>query len=119
MLCWRAVTKPCRRRLLALTAFWIAMLGAMAAPAASLPTQGEPEAAQLDCLEPDTARLHARVGERAFERPVLSPGLHWVALPEVPPRLPAPVLVSPGGERADEHTLPGWCLAHSTSTALP
>lgn len=119
LLAFAAVPRRRSFLLLALTGVALALSAAIAAPAAALPSSEPPEAAQLVSCASEVTALPARVDARAVERVVLSPGLHWVPLPEALPRMPALAAAAHGGARADEHTLPGWCLAHSTSTALP
>jgi hypothetical protein len=112
------VTKPWRQRWLALLVLGVAVIGALAGSAASRSEREEGDAFRLVRTAYDHAALRTRVGERSVEKPVLSPGLHWVALPERPVRDFAHLRIDCVGARSDERTLCGWCLAHSTSTAL-
>ena len=85
--------------------------------ATSLPTTRESDDSRVVGCD-QYAALRTRVGERNVEKPVLSPGMHWVALPDQLLRLRDPARSTLREARPDEHTICGWCLAHSTSTAI-
>jgi hypothetical protein len=105
--------------LLALALVALAMAAAIAAPAAALAPSEQTEAARVTSWQPEAGSFPARLDVRAVGQPVLSPGFHWVPLPQPSPRMPGHASVAPGHARADLHTLSGWCLAHSTATAAP
>jgi hypothetical protein len=105
--------------LLALLVLAVTLLGAVAAPAAVVPSGARADDTALAPIEIEGIAVPARIGARGFERPVLIPGLYWVQLEEPRPRLTMRGALVWTVARLDLRTLEGWLLAHSTATALP
>jgi hypothetical protein len=103
---------------LALALVALALTSSIAAPANYAEPGEQAESAYVTSWQLAATGVRGRVDARAVQPLVLSPGLHWVLLPEPPQRLRDCAGVTAGCARPDLHTLSGWCLAHSTSTSL-
>lgn len=107
-----------RQRLIALATTAVVLACALLAYAPARSKPAPRDAVNLVYIDAGVTSLPTRVDQRGFEKPVLSPGTYWVELPEPAPRIPDPVRATSRQARPDQRTLSGWCLAHSTSTAL-
>lgn len=96
----------------------LALTASIAAPASSAEPGEQADTAYVTSWQLAATGVRGRMDARAVQPLVLSPGMHWVPLPEPPQRLRDCASFTAGCARPDLHTLSGWCLAHSTATSL-